>query len=256
MYQLENKTAVITGAGVGIGKGIALRLASEGANVVVLDRDEETARATADEVRRMGRRGEALCVDVGDFEQVRHAIKHSIEVFGAVDVLVNNAGISPMGLLVDTSLDTFDRVMRVNVNGVFHGCKAVGPHMMERRSGKIVNIASWFGKVGKHSFGAYCASKFGVIGLTQSLAMEMAEYGVNVNAVCPGTIVETAMREETDREAIRLGRLTAKQREGQIPIGRVGLPSDIANVVAFLASAESDYMTGQSINVTGGLLMH
>jgi NAD(P)-dependent dehydrogenase (short-subunit alcohol dehydrogenase family) len=128
--------------------------------------------------------------------------------------------------------------------------------MTARGSGKIINISSWFGKIGQHSFGAYCASKFAVIGLTQSMAKEMAEHGVNVNAVCPGTIVDTGMREEADREAIRLGRRTAKEREANIPLGRVGVPEDISRVVAFLASEESDYMTGQAINVTGGLLMH
>jgi NAD(P)-dependent dehydrogenase (short-subunit alcohol dehydrogenase family) len=256
MYGLTDKLAVVTGAGVGIGKSIALRLAQEGANVVVLDIDATTAEQTAREIRDLGRQSQGLQVDVSDFAQVDNAVRTSLRAFGTIDILVNNAGISPMGLLVDTTVETFDKVMRVNLHGVFNGCKAVGPHMMERKTGKIINIASWFGKVGKHSFSAYCASKFGVIGLTQSLAMEMASHGVNVNAVCPGTIVETAMREETDREAVRLGRLTAKQREAQIPLGRVGLPADIAKAVAFLASHESDYMTGQALNVTGGLIMH
>ncbi|WP_447778137.1 SDR family NAD(P)-dependent oxidoreductase [Variovorax boronicumulans] len=256
MYGLKDKLAVVTGAGIGIGKSIALRLAEEGANVMVLDVDAATAEQAAKEIRDLGRKCQGMQVDVSDFTQVDTAIRATLRSFDKIDILVNNAGISPMGLLVDTTVETFDRVMRVNLNGVFNGCKSVGTHMMENKAGKIINIASWFGKVGKHSFSAYCASKFGVIGLTQSLAMEMASHGVNVNAVCPGTIVETAMREETDREAIRLGRLTAKQRESQIPLGRVGLPADIAKVVAFLASSESDYMTGQALNVTGGLIMH
>lgn len=253
---LQGKTAVITGAGIGIGRGIALELAAHGANILAVDWNQDTAEETARLVAELGRRCEVVQADVANFEQVSAAITKGIHVFGAIDILVNNAGISPMGTLVETDLETFDRVMRVNVNGVFHGCKAVGPHMMERRSGKIINIASWFGKIGRLSYGAYSASKFAVIGLTQTLAMEMAAHKVNVNSVCPGTIVETAMREETDREAVRLGRLTAKERESQIPLGRVGLPKDVAKVVLFLATEGSDYMTGQSLNVTGGLWLH
>jgi NAD(P)-dependent dehydrogenase (short-subunit alcohol dehydrogenase family) len=187
---------------------------------------------------------------------VKGAVDDCVRRFGAIDIVVNNAGISPMATIAETSPEEFRNVFRVNVDGVFHGCKSVAPHMTARGSGKIINISSWFGKIGQHSFGAYCASKFAVIGLTQSMAKEMAEHGVNVNAVCPGTIVDTGMREEADREAIRLGRRTAKEREANIPLGRVGVPEDISRVVAFLASEESDYMTGQAINVTGGLLMH
>jgi NAD(P)-dependent dehydrogenase (short-subunit alcohol dehydrogenase family) len=127
--------------------------------------------------------------------------------------------------------------------------------MMERRWGKIVNTASWFGKTGHAGYSAYCASKFAVIGLTQSLAREVAPHRINVNAVCPGTIVETGMREEADKESVRQGLATAKQREGNIPWGRVGLPDDIARVAVFLASNEAEYMTGQAINVSGGLWM-
>ena len=141
------------------------------------------------------------------------------------------------------------------MDGVFHCCKAVVPLMKQQGSGKIINTASWFGKTGKPHYGAYCASKFAVIGLTQSLAMELAPLRINVNAVCPGTIVETGMRDVADRRSIEQGIPTAKEREATIPLGRVGLPDDIARVVAFLASDEAAYMTGQAINVTGGLWM-
>jgi meso-butanediol dehydrogenase / (S,S)-butanediol dehydrogenase / diacetyl reductase len=256
MYRLDGKTALVTGAALGIGRAIAVRLAQEGADLMLFDINEAQAERTARMVRAAGRRCEVVRGDVGDYAQVKGAVDDCVRRFGAIDIVVNNAGISPMATIAETSPEEFRNVFRVNVDGVFHGCKSVAPHMTARGSGKIINISSWFGKIGQHSFGAYCASKFAVIGLTQSMAKEMAEHGVNVNAVCPGTIVDTGMREEADREAIRLGRRTAKEREANIPLGRVGVPEDISRVVAFLASEESDYMTGQAINVTGGLLMH
>jgi meso-butanediol dehydrogenase / (S,S)-butanediol dehydrogenase / diacetyl reductase len=256
MYRLDGKTALVTGAALGIGRAIAVRLAQEGADLMLFDINEAQAERTARMVLGAGRRCVVVGGDVGDYAQVKGAVDDCVRRFGAIDIVVNNAGISPMATIAETSPEEFRNVFRVNVDGVFHGCKSVAPHMTARGSGKIINISSWFGKIGQHSFGAYCASKFAVIGLTQSMAKEMAEHGVNVNAVCPGTIVDTGMREEADREAIRLGRRTAKEREANIPLGRVGVPEDISRVVAFLASEESDYMTGQAINVTGGLLMH
>ena len=256
MYRLNGRIAFVTGAAIGIGRAIATRLAQDGADLMLFDINETEAEQTARMVRAAGRRCVVIRGDVGDYTQVKTAVDSCVQALGSIDIMVNNAGISPMGTIADTSLEDFRNVFRVNVDGVFHGCKAVAPHMMARKAGKIINIASWFGKIGKHSYGPYCASKFAVIGLTQSMAMEMAAHGVNVNAVCPGTIVNTGMREEADREAVRLGRLTAKQRESGIPLGRVGIPQDISRVVAFLASDEAEYMTGQSINVTGGLLMH
>jgi acetoin reductase-like protein len=256
MYRLDGKTALVTGAALGIGRAIAVRLAQEGADLMLFDINEAQAERTARMVLGAGRRCVVVGGDVGDYAQVKGAVDDCVRRFGAIDIVVNNAGISPMATIAETSPEEFRNVFRVNVDGVFHGCKSAAPHMTARGSGKIINISSWFGKIGQHSFGAYCASKFAVIGLTQSMAKEMAEHGVNVNAVCPGTIVDTGMREEADREAIRLGRRTAKEREANIPLGRVGVPEDISRVVAFLASEESDYMTGQAINVTGGLLMH
>lgn len=256
MYNLKDKVAFVSGAATGIGRAIAVRLAQEGAHLAIMDVNEAEAAKTAALVREAGRRAEVLRGDVGDYEQVKMAIDAFVRSLGALDIAVNNAGIIRVGTIAETSLEDFRAVFRVNVDGVFHCCKAIVPHMVQRGRGKIVNTASWFGKIGKPSYGAYCASKFAVIGLTQSLAMEMAPHRINVNAVCPGTIVETGMREEADRESIKQGLLTAKQRESAIPIGRVGLPDDIARAVAFLASDQSDYMTGQAINVTGGLWMH
>ena len=256
MYNLNGKVALVTGSATGIGRAIATRLAQEGADLAIFDFNDEEAQNTANMVRAVGRRCEVVCGDVGDYPQVKLAVDGFIATLGAIDIAVHNAGIIHLGTVAETSIEDFRKVFRVNVDGVFHGCKAVVPHMVGRGKGKIINTASWFGKIGKPSYGAYCASKAAVIGLTQSLAMEMAQYRINVNAVCPGTIVETGIRDQADAAAVKQGLLTAKQREAGIPIGRVGLPDDIARVVAFLASEQADYMTGQSLNVTGGLWMH
>ena len=143
--------------------------------------------------------------DVGDYAQVKAAIDGFIKSFGAIDIAVNNAGILRLGPIVDTSPEDFRAVFRVNVDGVFHCCKAVVPHMVQRGGGKIVNTASWLGKVGKPNFGLYAASKFAVIGLTQTLAMELAQHRINVNAVCPGVIGETGMRDVVERESASKG---------------------------------------------------
>jgi NAD(P)-dependent dehydrogenase (short-subunit alcohol dehydrogenase family) len=256
MPRLKDKIALITGSAAGIGLATAHLFAAEGAHVYITDVDGEGAEKAAQELVAKGLGATAMTVDVSRGQDVTALLRVIEQKHKRLDIVVNNAGISPMATIAETSPEEFRNVFRVNVDGVFHGCKSVAPHMTARGSGKIINISSWFGKIGQHSFGAYCASKFAVIGLTQSMAKEMAEHGVNVNAVCPGTIVDTGMREEADREAIRLGRRTAKEREANIPLGRVGVPEDISRVVAFLASEESDYMTGQAINVTGGLLMH
>ena len=220
-----------------------------------MDINEAEAAKTAAIVREAGRRAEVLRGDVGDYAQVEAAIGGFIKAFVVIDIAVNNAGIIRIGTIAETSLEDFQDVFRVNVYGVFHCCKAVVPHMMQRGAGKIINTASWLGKIGKPSNGTYAASKFAVIGLTQSLAAEVAKYRINVNAVCPGVIVETGMRGEVDRAAIKHGLPTTKQRESLIPLGRVGLPDDVARAVTFLASNQADYMTGQAINVTGGLWM-
>ena len=256
MYKLDGKTAFITGAASGIGRAIAVKLAKDGCDVAVADIDRAGAEETAALVVGEGRRATALTADVSDFKQVTAAVGEAIATLGKIDLLYNNAGIVRIGTIAETSLEDWQTVFRINVDGVFHGCKAVVPHMLERGTGRIINTASWYGKIGKAGYGAYCASKSAVIGLTQTLAMELAPHRINVNAVCPGTIVETRMRDEADKRASEQGLPTAKQRESGIPFGRVGLPDDVARVAVFLASDEAGYMTGQALNVTGGLWMH
>ncbi len=255
MYKLEGRTVLLTGGATGIGRRIAVRMAEEGCDVAIADINARDVETTAEMVRKTGRRCSIYTIDVSKYDEAQSAVQRCLAEYAKIDVLVNNAGIISIGRVEDLSVEEWRRVFSVNLDGVFNFCKATVPHMRAQKRGRIINTASWFGKSGKPSYSAYCASKFAVIGLTQSLAQELAATGVTVNAVCPGTIVETAMRDEADRRSIEEGLLTAKQREGQIPMGRVGLPDDVARVVAFLASDESAYMTGQAINVTGGLWM-
>lgn len=255
MYRLDGKVALVTGAASGIGRGIALHLAAEGADVAILDIHLPEAKGTAEMVEGAGRRTIAVEADVGIYAQVLGAVNQVTKALGKIDILINNAGIMRIGTVVDMPIQDWRDVLNVNLDGVFHCSRAVLPQMIARGEGKVINIASYAGKIGAASGGAYCASKFALIGLTQTLALEMAPHRINVNAVCPGIIVETGMRDQMDRYMVEHGLPTAKQREGSIPLGRVGLPYDIARIVAFLASDEASYMTGQAINVTGGLWM-
>lgn len=256
MYNLDGRVALVTGGAVGIGRGIAIRLAQEGCDVALLDLDLAGARKTAALVQAAGRRALALAVDVADAEAVAAAVAEIKTTLGPIDIAVNNAGITGVGRVVDLEPAAWRRMFAINTDSVFHVARAVLPDMIDRGAGRIVNIASWFGKIGKPSYAAYSASKAAVIVFTQALAAEVAPLGINVNAVCPGSIVGTKMRDDADRMSREQGLPTAKEREHLIPIGRVGGPDDIARVVAFLASDESAYMTGQAINVTGGLWMN
>jgi NAD(P)-dependent dehydrogenase (short-subunit alcohol dehydrogenase family) len=248
--------ALITGAGTGIGRAIALRLARDGWGVAVNDIEPARAAAVAAEVAAAGPRSAVVVADVGDGEAARRMVAGAIEALGAVDLLVNNAGVCRLGSVAEFPEADWRATFRVNVDGVFHCCQAVLPHMLARGRGGIVNLASWSGKAGAAHFGPYCASKFAVIGLTQSLAKEVAAHGIRVNAVCPGIVAGTEMRTRVDAESRALGRPTSTDRVGWIPMGRLAEPEDVAGVVAFLASDDARYMTGQAVNVTGGLWMH
>jgi NAD(P)-dependent dehydrogenase (short-subunit alcohol dehydrogenase family) len=250
MYKLNGRVGVVTGAGGGIGREIARRLTREGMAVAVLDRDSAAAEAVAAEIG-----GLALAADVTSHEQVTRAVDKVLARLQRIDALVNNAGIAWMGPAMDMPLEAFRAMLRVNVEGMFIVSRAVLPHMMARRSGSVVNLASWAGKTGNANFAGYSASKFAVIGLTQALAREMAPHGIRVNAICPGIVVDTAMRSAIEVQQRHYGLPDTAEREKSIPLGRVSVPDDVARIATFLASDEASYMTGESINLSGGLLM-
>jgi NAD(P)-dependent dehydrogenase (short-subunit alcohol dehydrogenase family) len=250
MYELNGRIGLVTGGGGGIGRAIARRLARDGMAIAILDRDGAAAQAAAAEIG-----GFAASADVTSAEEVQRAVNAVLARFEKIDLLVNNAGVAWMGPALEMPLEALQTMLRVNVEGVFIVSRAVLPHMIARRAGSIVNLASWAGKTGNAYFAGYSASKFAVIGLTQALAREMAPHGIRVNAICPGIVVDTAMRTAIEAQQLRYGLPETREREKSIPLGRVSVPDDVARVAAFLASDESSYITGEAINLSGGLLM-
>ena len=259
MNDLAGKIALVTGAAGGIGKGIAVTFAAAGASVAVCDIDAEGARRTVEEIEAAGGRACAAGGDVSIAADVKAMVNRAIETLGAIDVLVNCAGISEVRPFLDTSEQQWDRTIRINLKSVFLTCRAVLPPMRRRKSGIIINLSSQSGKRGASWYADYCASKFGIIGLTQSLAQEFGQDGIRINAICPG-IVETRLWDQAmwNGYARKRNLEPSKVKEAvisRIPLGRMGQPEDVAAVALFLASDASGYMTGQSINVTGGSLM-
>ncbi len=277
MYNLNGKVALVTGAGGenGIGRAIAIRLAKEGADVAVNDISEHPYAAentewgglpdVVHEIEVIGQRAISVVADVSNAKQVSEMVEKTVAHFGKIDILVNNAG-TKAGKdrvpVVDLAEEEWDRVQRVNVKGVFLCCQAVAQHLMSQGTGgKIINISSITGKRGTARYAAYCASKFAVIGFTQSLAQELAPYKVNVNAICP-SLVNTERVEHlavaTMPEELTFDEKRAeftRRAEESVPLGRLAEGSDIANMAAFLASDEAAYLTGLSITVSGGLVM-
>lgn len=247
MQGLQNKIAIVTGAGQGIGQTIAMRLAQEGAEVIVTDINLQGVEQTAFQIRQMDRKSLALKVDVANFEDVQAMVQKSTEEFGRVDILVNNAGVTKDNLLVRMTQQQWDWVISVNLKGTFNCTKAVASHMMRNRYGRIINIASVIGLVGNAGQANYAASKAGIIGLTKSVAKELGSRGITVNAVAPGYI-QTEMTERLPEEAKETFLKT-------IPLRRPGLPQDVAGVILFLASNDASYITGQVINIDGGMVM-
>jgi 3-oxoacyl-[acyl-carrier protein] reductase len=243
----RGKVAVITGASRGIGRSIALALASKGAKIVAVDIDKAATEAVVDELKQLGAEAIAVQGNVTIAEDAENMISASVQAFGRVDILVNNAGITRDGLLLRMKEEDWDAVLTVNLKGAFLCTRAVAKVMTKQRSGRIINIASVVGQMGNAGQANYCASKAGLIGLTKSNARELAKRSITVNAVAPGFIA-TAM---TDA-------LSEKVREeltAQIPLERLGSPEDIANAVLFLAAEASGYITGQVIAVNGGMYM-
>lgn len=248
LKELAGKTAVVTGGSRGIGKAIALELASKGANIVINYRSDETSvQATIKEIESLGSSAIAVKCDVSIFEQANIIMKTAVEKFGSVDILVNNAGITKDNLLIRMKEEDFDRVIQVNLKGTFNCIRHASSIMLKQRSGKIINISSVVGISGNAGQVNYAAAKAGIIGITKSVARELASRGITCNAVAPGFI-------QTDMTNC----LSEKVKEGtlnSIPLKRIGKPQDVANLVCFLASKSSDYITGQVINVDGGMVM-
>ena len=245
---LKGKTAVITGSGRGIGKSIALKLASHGANIVINDiPSSDYADETCEEVKQLGVECIVVKGDVRNTEDVQKLVSETMDKFGHIDIFVNNAGITRDGLMIRMSEDDWDLVMDINLKGAFNCIKAVARPMMKQRSGAIINMASIVGVMGNPGQANYVASKAGLIGLTKTTAKEFASRGIRCNAVAPG-FIRSAMTDVLSDDV-------KKKYLDSIPLGEFGETENIADVVAFLASDMSKYVTGQVINVDGGLVM-
>jgi 3-oxoacyl-[acyl-carrier protein] reductase len=245
--KLEGKVALVTGGGRGIGREIALLFAKEGADVAICDVNLEIARATQKEIEDLGRRSMVFETDVTVSKEVEEMLNLILDNLRHLDILVNNAGITKDNLLLRMSEEDWDKVLAVNLKGVFNCTKAASKLMIKQRYGKIVNIASIIGIMGNAGQANYAASKGGIISFTKSIARELASRHINANAVAPG-FIQTAMTEK----------LTPEQRAAMlanIPLNRLGVPSDVAQACLFLASSESNYITGQTIVVDGGMSM-
>jgi 3-oxoacyl-[acyl-carrier protein] reductase len=246
--RFENQIAIVTGAGRGIGRAIALRLASQGARVACVSRSEENARRTANELN--GTRADsakAYAVDVADHAAVQKVGAQILEDFAKINILVNNAGVIRDGLAMRMSIEDWDTVINTNLRGAFNFTQAIVRAMIKQRSGRIINISSVIGLIGGAGQTNYAASKAGLIGLTKSLARELASRHITVNAIAPGFVT-------TDMTA-GLSDEIKKTIQEKIPLGKTGAPEDIASAVAFLASAEASYITGQVLCVDGGIAM-
>ena len=248
MFELTGKTAIITGASRGIGKAIAMKFAQQGANIAFLQIfDNENAAQTEKELSELGVKVKGYECDVSDFNAAKTVIEEIIREFGEVHILVNNAGIIRDGLMLSMKEEDFDKVINVNLKGTFNMTKGVYQHFMKKRRGRIINIASVVGINGNAGQSNYASAKAGIIGMTKSVAKELASRGVTVNAIAPGFIA-TDMTKDLPADIVA-------QMQAQIPLGEFGEAEDVAQAIVFLASDQARYITGQVINVDGGMVM-
>jgi NAD(P)-dependent dehydrogenase (short-subunit alcohol dehydrogenase family) len=278
--RLSEKVAIVTGAGQGIGKAVALRLAKEGANIVVADINPKTAEQAAEEIRALNRRALVCQIDIANIAEIQPMIDNAVAEFGRIDILVNAAGVAQTGLFLELTEEQWDRVIDTNLKGTTFLIQAFGRQMIDqipeqvkaagcvdqsplrdtlRCYGKIVNFSSISGRHGRAEQIPYAASKAAIISITQSAALSFAPYNINVNAVCPG-VVPTPMWEQIEKDRGRISGLapgeSIKSFIERTPLKRAGSAEDVAGVVAFLCSPDSDYMTGQTLNIDGGFEMN
>ena len=258
--RLKDRVAIVTGGGAGIGRSVCVNMVKEGAKVVVADINQETAQETADTLTKEGGDAMAFQMDVTQKSAVQTMAAEALKAYGKIDILVNNAGTDIKGAITELTERTWDTLMDINLKGVFLCTQAVSHSMIERRYGRIVNISSMAGKTGEPLTSPYCATKFGVIGFTQSIALELGKHNVTVNAVCPGPVDTDLIRQSVAQSAKIKGIAPEDFLQeffiNPTPLGRIAQPVDIARAVIFLASDEAEFITGSTLNVSGGREMH
>ena len=244
---LNDKVAIVTGASRGIGKAIAKQLSSCGAKIILIARNSDQLVAVKETIISNGGIAESIAGDVSNLNSFSEIVTNTIDKWGRIDILVNNAGIARDNIIMRMKEDDWDSVININLKGCFNGIKSVARPMIKNKAGRIINITSVIGQIGNAGQSNYAASKAGIMGLTKSMAKELGSRNITVNAVAPGYIT-TDMTNELNDEVI-------KQMKSSIPLGRLGTPDDVANLVCFLASDEAGYITGQTFNVDGGMVM-
>ena len=244
---LTDKVAIVTGASRGIGEAIAKRISSCGAKIILIARNSDQLVAVKETIISKGGIAESMAGDVSNLNSISEIVTNTIDKWGRIDILVNNAGIARDNIIMRMKEDDWDSVMNINLKGCFNGIKSVARPMIKNKAGKIINITSVIGQIGNAGQSNYAASKAGIMGLTKSMAKELGSRNITVNAVAPGYII-TDMTDELNNDV-------KEKMKSSIPLGRLGTPNDVANLVCFLASDDAGYITGQTFNVDGGMVM-